>query len=114
MSDMEKLCSRVMVIDSGSIMYDGNLRQLKGRYGTDETLDVETEAPVSRPEELYTLGVSEFQQDGSELSIKFDKMAVNSTSVIGWVMERQRVRDFVVRETEIDEVIRRMYLARST
>lgn len=114
MSDIEKLCTRVMVIDSGSIMYDGNLRQLKERFGMDETLDVETEAPVSDPDDLYQLGISEFQQDGSKLSIKYNKATVNSTTVIGWVMERRRVRDFVVRETEIDEVIRRMYLARSS
>lgn len=114
MSDVEKLCSRVMVIDSGSIMYDGNMQQLKARFGTDETLDVETEAPVSSVDDLYRLGVSEFQQDGNKLSVKYDKATVNSTSVIGWVMERQRVMDFVVRETEIDEVIRRMYRTRST
>ena len=114
MSDIEKLCSRVMVIDNGSIMYDGNLQQLKERYGTDETLDVETEDPVSNLDDLYGLGVSEYRQDGNKLSMKYDKTTVNSTTVIGWVMERQRVRDFVVRETEIDEVIRRMYLTRST
>lgn len=114
MSDVEKLCSRVMVVDGGRIMYDGNLEQLKERYGTDETLEVETETLVSDPDDLYTLGVSEFQQDGSKLSIKYNKTTVNSTTVIGWLMQRYRVRDFVVKETEIDEVIRRMYLARST
>ena len=114
MSDVEKLCSRVMVIDSGSIMYDGSLEQLKERYGKDETLEVETEAPVSDPDDLYRLGISEFRKDGKRLYIQYDKTNVNSTTVIGWLMERQRVRDFVVRETEIDEVIRRMYLARST
>ncbi len=114
MSDVEKLCSRVMVIDSGSIMYDGNMQQLKERYGTDETLDIETEEPVSDLDDLYGLGVSEFRQDGSKISIRYNRTRVNSTTVIGWVMERHRVRDFVVRETEIDEVIRRMYLAKST
>ena len=114
MSDIEKLCSRVMVIDSGSIIYDGNLQQLRERYGTGETLDVETDTPVCGLDELYGLGVLEFQQDGSKISIRYDRTRVNSTTVIGWVMERRRVRDFVVREAEIDEVIRRMYLAKST
>ena len=38
MSDIERLSSRVMVVNSGKIMYDGNLNTLKRRYGTEETI----------------------------------------------------------------------------
>ena len=41
MSDIERLSSRVMVINSGKLMYDGNLDALKRKYGTEEMVVAE-------------------------------------------------------------------------
>jgi ABC-2 type transport system ATP-binding protein len=110
MSDIEKLCSRVMVIDRGHIIYDGGLQQLKELYGTEETLTVETEDDIPDFSSLYTLGIQEVSQEANKVSVRYDRKKINSTSIIQWIMERCKVKDFVVRETEIDEVIRKMYL----
>ncbi len=110
MSDIEKLCSRVMVIDQGHIIYDGGLQQLKELYGTEETLTVETDSIDRDVSGLYQLNIKEVFQQDNKISIKYDKKQINSTLVIQWIMERYKVKDFVVQETEIDEVIRKMYL----
>ncbi len=110
MSEVEKLCSRVLTIDQGKIVYDGNLQNLKDLYGTEETMIVETENPTSSHGGLYRLGVSEVTQEDYRMFIKYDRKKVNATSIIGCIMANERVRDFVVKETEIEEVIRKMYL----
>ena len=111
MSDIEKLCSRVMVIDHGHIIYDGDLQQLKDLYGTEETLTIETDNGTLDVSSLYNLGVAEVSQEANKISVKYDRKKINSTSVIQWVMGRCKVKDFVVHETEIDKVIRKMYLS---
>lgn len=111
MSDIEKLCSRVMVIDHGNIMYDGSLEQLKSQYGSNEMLSIEIESSAnSNVEELYEQGVDEIKNDGSKIIVKYNKSVINSSAIVSWLMERFKVRDFIVYGTEIDEIIRQMYI----
>jgi len=109
MSDIEKLCSRVMVIDQGRIMYDGALDNLKNIYGTEEVLTVEVEGFIKEMNGLKNLGVSDVNIEGNKAIVKYDKKSINSTRLIGWLMERYTLKDFLVKETEIEEVIRKMY-----
>src|SRR5512134_498321 len=46
MTDIEKVCSRIMIIDHGHIVYDGNIEKMRAQYGTERTLVVEFEEEV--------------------------------------------------------------------
>jgi len=39
MSDVERLCSRLVIIDRGRVLYDGSLDAMPGRVGEDATLE---------------------------------------------------------------------------
>jgi ABC-2 type transport system ATP-binding protein len=108
MSDIEKLCSRVMVIDHGNIMYDGQLEQLKSNYGSEEMMELETAGTINL-EELQALQISQYTIEGNKLCLIYDKRKTNSSYLIKWIMDRYQVIDFVVKETEIEEIIRLMY-----
>ena len=107
--DIEKLCSRVIVIDQGRVMYDGNLDNLKAQYGSMETIKLDFRGNILGASELRTLGIDEYVINGNTASVTYDKRQVNSSKIIGWFMERTEVTDFVVSETEVEEVIRRIY-----
>lgn len=109
MSDIEKLCPRVMVIDHGKIMYDGSLDRLKDSYGSEEVLTVETESIISSVDGLKNLGVLECQNEGNRLLVRYDRRKTSSSVILEWLMNRHKIKDFVVRETEIEAVIRKMY-----
>ena len=113
MSDIEKLCSRVMVVDRGSIVYDGQLQQLKEKYGTEETLTIETDGGKINDQDLCKLGIQEVSREGNRHIIRYDKRRVNSSSLIQSVMANCQIRDFDVQQAEIEEVIRRLYLSMS-
>ena len=57
MGDMEKLCSRVVVIDSGHLMYDGDLENMVQKFGAIRSLMIEFEEPVA-----------DFQVDNAKLT----------------------------------------------
>lgn len=108
-SDIEKLCDRVMVIDQGKVMYDGNLQSLKNRYGSEELLRIDYEGELGNLEDIYSIGIDEAKCEGKSIVIKYDKCNVNSSKILSLIMERVRVVDFKVKETEVEEVIRRIY-----
>ncbi|WP_042167572.1 ABC transporter ATP-binding protein [Paenibacillus gorillae] len=109
MSDIEKLCSRVMVVDHGRLMYDGNLSTLKNDYGNMETMELDTEEVFVMDDALLRMGITSSQTEEARTQLVYDKKNINSSAVIKWIMDRYSVRDFKVKETEIEEIIRNLY-----
>ncbi|BBI30898.1 ABC transporter ATP-binding protein [Cohnella abietis] len=109
MSDIEKLCSRVMVVDHGKLMYDGNLNTLKSDYGNMETMELDTEENFIMDDALLRMGITFSRTEDARNQLLYDKKNVNSSVVIKYIMDRYSVRDFKVKETEIEEIIRNLY-----
>src|SRR5487761_2556369 len=49
LADVERLCDRIILIDNGTILYDGDLERIKRRYGSTRTLVVRFEHAQSDP-----------------------------------------------------------------
>lgn len=110
MADIEKLCSRVIVIDKGSLMYDGSLEQVKDKFGFIESMEIILEDDLQELNWLYENGISEIEKNDKSLVLKYDKNKINSSTILGYLMSKSPIKDFKVHETEIDEAIRKMYL----
>ncbi len=109
MSDVEKLCRRVMIINHGQIIYDGKLSGLIRKYGTEETIVVDLLTNIDDLSGLYELGVNEVNRDDKTLTIKYENSTVNSSAVLEWLMNRTSVKDLNIVGTQIEDVIRRIY-----
>ena len=109
MSDIERLSSRVMVINYGDIVYDGDLNSLRRKYGTEETVTADILGDITSTGSLYELGVSDINYEENKITIKYDTEKINSSAVVGWLMDRAETRDISVEGTQIEDVIRRMY-----
>lgn len=112
MADIEKLCSRVIVIDRGQIMYDGSIPHLKNKYGSDEMMTIEFEEfneGMDIITQLNSLHVDKIVMEGNQLKLTYNKSDINSTQILEFIMNHAKIIDFMVQSCEIDEVIRRMY-----
>jgi ABC-2 type transport system ATP-binding protein len=106
LSDVEKLCRRVMIIDRGRLLYDGPLSALRDRFGGKRELVVDFE------EEYATVGVDGAEvaeRDGRRVTYRFERGATTASDLIGRLSERYRIRDLEVREPDIEATIRRIY-----
>lgn len=109
MSDIEKLCRRVMIINHGQVIYDGGLNSLMRKYGTRETIVADIQSDIDDFRGLYELGVNEVNRSDKVLTIKYDSNTVKSSAVLEWLMNRTRVKDLNIAGTQIEDVIRRIY-----
>lgn len=106
LSDVEKLCDRVMIIDHGRLLFDGELAELRHRFGGHRELVVDlaegyTAVPVD--------GAEVVERDDLRVTYRFDRDTVSASELIGRVSDRYRIQDLVVREPEIESVVRRIY-----
>jgi ABC-2 type transport system ATP-binding protein len=106
MVDVERLCSRVLVIDKGRLVYDGPLDPLRRQFGPDRDLVLDLAAP---PGELEISGATEVDVSGARVRVRFDSRRQSAMEILTEVAAGREVVDFAVRELPVDEVIARLY-----
>lgn len=113
LNDIEELCNRIIIIDSGKLIYDGTLSDIKTKYGYITNLVVNFKEEVLE-EDLSFL--KSLDQDNiiislvdNKATIKFNKNNVSSTEIIGKVMDKFNVLDFSIKETSIEDIVKKIY-----
>ena len=115
--DIEELCSRIIIIDKGRLIYDGSLTELKDKYGTIrkvimEVSDVKAAKKVPLHEYLsvnkedYEITVD---TKNSSITVAFDKNKLQVSDVIKQMMEHMQVKDIKIQETELGEIVKAIY-----
>ncbi len=105
--DVERLCRRIVLIDEGKLVYDGEIETLKDRYGTHRTLVIELceDAPD------FTLeGVELEARNGNQVRLRFDRRLHSAETLIRRVADTYCVSDISIEEPELESIIRRLYV----
>jgi ABC-2 type transport system ATP-binding protein len=106
LQDIEQLCSRVMVIDHGSLVYDGPLAGLHDRAASSRTLVVDL---VDEADPIDVPGATVRKVEGPRQWLSFPAGA-SAAPVVAAVAERYPVADLSINEPDIEDVIRDIYL----
>jgi ABC-2 type transport system ATP-binding protein len=106
LGDIERLCSRLLVIDHGRLIWDGGIESLKARYGEERTLIVDLEEPAPP---LEVDGARVERVDGPRQWLRFRGSAAELTARVA---EHARLVDLQVAEPDIEEIVRRIYSGR--
>ena len=106
LADIERLCRRILIIDKGRLIYDGDLIALKKRYGGKRIVVVDlVEASVPlRVEDAEVVRI-----EGPRQWIAFDGERTSASRVIASVSSLAAVRDLTIEEPEIEAVVREIY-----
>lgn len=115
--DIEELCSRILIIDEGKLIYDGSLEELKERYGTTRKVVLEVSDPQQAKQIPLqeTLLVSEqdyeiqTDEENSTITVSFDKNKLQVSDVIEQMMRHTQVKDIKIYETELAEIVKAIY-----
>lgn len=106
LADITRLCPRVVLIDRGRVIYDGELERLRARYGRWRTLVVD----LADAELVPCVPEAELvRQEGPRAWLRFDREATTAAALIAAVAARYPVRDLTVEEPEIEAVVRGIY-----
>jgi ABC-2 type transport system ATP-binding protein len=107
LADVERLCRRIILIDEGTVIYDGKLERLRDEYGTHRTLVVH----LTDPQPDFALpGVEIEHADPTTVMLRFDRNETTAEALIRRVTERYAITDVSIVEPEIDDIVRRIYL----
>ncbi len=110
LADIEHLCRRIVIIDHGKLLYDGEINQIRERFGTQRTLvaDIDVQ-PGDPPADQLRPGITLVKQDGPRHWFRFNRSEATAADVIAMVAERYRLLDVTIEEPDIEEIVRRIY-----
>lgn len=106
MQDIEDLCSRIVLIEDGKIIFDGPLSEIKHRFGDLRTLTI---TAASYPDEsaLNTFnGKVSYQRKDNTLQIKFNADEVELQTVVDYAFHSLNASDMKVSEITIEDVVK--------
>lgn len=106
LSDVEKLCERVMIIDQGRLLYNGRLETLQTRFGGKRELVVDFAQPYLN---VVVEGAEVVEHDNLRATYQFDRQIITASELIGRISAHYRILDLAVREPEIEATVRRIY-----
>lgn len=106
MQDIEQTCKRLIIIDKGSLMFDGSLQKIRNKFGTTRRLIAEfnEETNVSPINNV----VIEDMKD-RKVSFTFDNNIVDVNKLMKEILGNYSVHDITVEEPEIESIIQKMY-----
>jgi ABC-2 type transport system ATP-binding protein len=107
LADVERLCRRLVLIDHGTIIYDGSVERLRNEYGTHRTLIVHLTEPQPG---FFIEGVEIDRPEALTARLRFDRRTITAEALIRRVTERYSITDVAINEPEIDDIVRHIYL----
>lgn len=106
MEDIEKLCKRMVLIDHGQKVYDGDILAVKNRFGKTRTLVIDLEE-TQKP--LCLEGGELTKQEGNQYWIRFNRDEVSASDLISQISQTHNIKDLTVEEPDIESIISRIY-----
>ncbi len=113
LADIERLCSRIIVIDHGQIVHDGQLASLRRRFGARRLLTIDFEHEPAAVTGLPH-GVDIVDQEGARLTVSFDRTAYSAPDLVAQLGQIGSVLDIGIEEPAIENVIEQLYASSRT
>ena len=123
LDDIEELCRRIMIIDRGTVLYDGPLSRLKEQFLRTKQIKFilrdgdqnsrlaafEKSLPTLCPNGNHGTSLHLERLDELTCRLRFDRASVSSSDLIHKILGAVDVRDFVIEDEPIEEIIKRIY-----
>jgi ABC-2 type transport system ATP-binding protein len=106
LADVERLSRRIILIDHGTVIYDGEIERIKEQYGTHRTLVVK----LCEPYPDFAIDGAEIEaRHDSTVRLRFDRRTTSAESLIRRVADGYCISDVSIEEPELESIISRIY-----
>jgi viologen exporter family transport system ATP-binding protein len=105
MDDVVALCPRIIVIDRGTLIHDGDLRQLIKTMDPDKRVSFTLPRPIT-DDELARLGAL-LARDGQRLTLRVAEREI--AAVVGHLLGTLKVADLAIEDPPLEDILRVMF-----
>lgn len=105
MNDIEKLCKRTIILNHGTIVYDGSLKEVNGVFGQDKLLKFQLGSNI--PEKTVANYGTIVRHEHMNYTLRVPKGEVKSCAME--LLQNLPINDFNVEDIPVEEGIAKLY-----
>ena len=109
MKDIEELCSRIIIIDQGKILYDGKLSDIKYRFGNTKTIFIPRNIEVDEGALREKFGAVSIEEKDEQRDIKFSQNEVDLDDMLLYLINTYHIKDFKIEDISIEDITKELY-----
>jgi ABC-2 type transport system ATP-binding protein len=106
MNDIEEVCERIILIESGSLLFDGATAAFIAANGSERHLTIEL---AQQPLAIHSGMARLVGQDGREATFAFDPAKVAATDLLAELAASYSIVDFKLKEPNVEQMVNRFY-----
>lgn len=105
MEDVKELCKRIIVINNGTILYDGDFNTLIKKYARHKIVTIEIEESVTE-KDFESIGtIKRFDYPHVTIIVPFE----DSNRTTAELLNRFKIRDLTIKAPDVDDIIREFF-----
>lgn len=111
LDDIEKVCSRIIVIEHGKKLFDGDAALLKRKYAYNRCIVVKTAYDLPKENKICNElpNITVEKTDSHVYEISFNQDEYSAYNIIQKLSEYLPIVDFSLREPSVEQVVKKIY-----
>lgn len=109
-TDVERICKRIIVIDQGKKVYDGSIQLLKEKYESSKLLHIKmtTCFPVGDISDILKIATCEIKNGC--IDIHYHEQDISSINMVSMCMEKiHNIKEISTQEYSLEEILKHLY-----
>ena len=106
MSDIEALAKRIILIGNGRILYDGEIKKLKNKYGSYKNIKLFTKDKITN---IKLKGIIKKIKSEDSYNFVIDSNIISVSNFLNNLTKKYNIDDIEIANENIDDVILKLY-----
>ena len=110
LKDIEDVCNRIILLDKGQIIYDGNKQKFKDTYGKYVIAELIIKNKTKEINKNIALkNVQIIEESKNKLIIKFSHEEITIVKIMAEISKYCTIEDIHMKETELEDILKEIY-----
>ncbi len=109
MQDIEELASRIIIIDEGKLIFNGNKKELSTMYGSIKHIEAQTNNKEVIISSNLKNNCESYSKSDYKLSVKFSNQKISVKDVINEILQNNDVNDFNINDMQLEDIVIDLY-----
>lgn len=112
MQDIEEICNRIIIINEGAIIYDGNLHSIQEQFGHKRLIhfDLETDEAIILPKKLNGAAeIDNYDKEHRKVTLSITSKEISAASIIATMMTEYEIRDLTIADPKIETIVEEIF-----
>ena len=107
--DVEELCDRIILIDKGKIIYDGNINSFRSKYSNNDFLTIFKKETISFINKIELDGIEVAEESKNYIKIKFNQDKISIIEIIEKFKKYYTILNVETNEAKMEEILKEIY-----